>query len=151
MPLLRPLAASWLLGTLGCYAYAPLGTVRPSADTEVSLALSDQGRVDAASTLGSSVGRVEGKVVQLNDTAYVLRVSRVHDIRGTVSPWSGETVVVPRTWVGNVTERRFSRSRTYFIAGAFTAALTAFIVTRSLTGSGGPTTENPGGGGGNQQ
>lgn len=148
---LRRIAVGWWVLAAGCYAYRPLGTVEPSADTELSLALSDQGRVEAASTLGSSVGRVEGKVVNSNDTAYVLHVTRVQNIRGAVSPWTGETVIVPRAWVGNVTERRFSRSRTYLVASAFTAALTAFIATRRLAGNGGPTLANPGGGGGNQQ
>ena len=152
MRALRRAAACWCLLAAGaCYTYAPLEMVHPGAADEISLALSDQGRAQAASRLGPAIGRLEGKMVQVNDTAYVVRVSRVQDIRGAVSPWSGETVTVPRAWVGNVTERHLSRSRTYLIAGAVAAALTAFIATRTLAGSGGPASENPGGGGGNQQ
>jgi len=147
----RMAVACWSLLAAACYTYAPLGTVQPNSDAEVSLALSDVGRGQAGSTLGASVDRVEGKVVQVNDTAYVLHVDRVEDIRGGITTWSGETVPIPRAWVGNASTRQLSRSRTYLVASAFAAALTAFIATRTLTGSGGPTSENPGGGGGNQQ
>ncbi len=147
----RSLVGLLVLFSGSCYRYTPLAGAPPGPDVELSLALSDQGRVEARATLGAGLDRVEGRVAQVNDTAYVLHVVRVQDIRGAVTQWSGETVTVPRAWVGNAYARQLSHSRTYLVATAFTAALTAFIATRTLAGNGGPTSENPGGGGGNQQ
>jgi hypothetical protein len=144
-----PLVVCALLG--GCYVYTPLESVTTSSTVEVALALTDVGRVEAGHTLGPSVDRVEGRVTQVSDTAYVLQVSRVRDIRGVVTKWTGETVTVPRAWVGNAYTRRLSRSRTYVLAGAFTAGTAAFIASRTL-GIGGPAMPSGGGnGGGNSQ
>ncbi len=135
----------------GCYVYTPLDTVTPRSDVEVALALTDLGRVEAGHALGPSIDRVEGRVAQVSDTAYVLQVSSVRDIRGVVTKWSGETVTVPRAWVGSASTRRLSRSRTYLLAGAFTAGAAAFIASRAL-GIGGPgMPSGAGGGGGNNQ
>ncbi len=135
----------------GCYVYTPLDTVTPRSDVEVALALTDLGRVEAGHALGPSIDRVEGRVAQVSDTAYVLQVSSVRDIRGVATKWSGETVTVPRAWVGSASTRRLSRSRTYLLAGAFTAGAAAFIASRAL-GIGGPgMPSGAGGGGGNNQ
>jgi len=138
-----------LLATLaaGCYMYTPLETVTPRSDVEVALALTDLGRVEAGHALGPSVDRVEGRVALVSDTAYVLQVASVRDIRGVVTKWSGETVTVPRAWVGSAFTRRLSRSRTWLLAGAFTAGAAVFIASRAL-GIGGPTMPSGGGGGG---
>jgi hypothetical protein len=133
----------------GCYTYTPLATLTP-ADAEVALSLTDRGRVEAATTLGGGIDRVEGKLVATSDTAYELAVLRVRDIRGTETTWAGERATVPRAWVANAYERHISRSRTYIAASAFTAAVAAFIASRTL-GGGGPTLQNPGGGGGGGQ
>ncbi len=135
-----------------CYVYTPLETVTPRSEVDVALALTDQGRVEAAHTLGPALDRVEGRVAQVNDTAYLLQVSSVRDLRGVVTKWSGERVMVPRAWVGNSYTRRLSRSRTYLFAGAFAAGAAAFIVSRTL-GVGGPSSQGSGGqgsGGDNQ-
>ena len=131
----------------GCYSYAPLATGTPSPASDISLVLSDQGRASAAPTFGGGIDRVEGKLRDRTDTTYVVQVFRVRDIRGGEAKWSGEIVTVPRAWVESSYERHFSRFRTYLVAGAVTAAFTAFIATRSL-GVGGPTLGTPGGGGG---
>ncbi len=147
-----PLAAGFgaLLAT-GCYTYAPVGSVAPAPDAELSLVFTDQGRVGAGSVLGPSLERVDGRVVQATDSAYLIRVVRVTDLRGVQTPWRGETVHVARAWVGNTYERRFSRSRTYLVAGICAAAVAAFIGTRGF-GLGGRILQTPGGAvGGNGQ
>lgn len=142
----RPLA-SWrwsaacaaVLGA-GCYTYTPVADVAPATNAELSLVFTDRGRVGADSVLGSSLERVDGRVVRATDSAYLLSVSRVTDLRGVQTPWRGETVSVARAWVGNSYERRFSRSRTYLLAGLCSAAVAVFIGTRAfgLSGSGSP-------------
>jgi hypothetical protein len=151
-----PRTRTWIGGlavvaAAGCYTYRPLGSAMPAPGAEISLVLTDQGRVAAGGVLGPSVDRVEGPLVDANDSAYLVRVMRVTDIRGTQSRWSAEAVAVNRAWVATAYSRQFSRSRTYVIAGAFTAALTAFVATRTL-GQHGPVLQAPGGtGGGNGQ
>ncbi len=134
----------------GCYTYTPVAGVTPAPDAELSLVFTDQGRVGAGSVLGSSLERVDGRVVRATDSAYLIRVARVTDLRGGQTQWRGETVSVARAWVGNTYERRFSPSRTYLIAGLCSAAVAVFIGTRAfgLTGRGSP---GSGGGGVNGQ
>lgn len=140
------------LGLLaGCYTYAPLPSVEPVTPAHVALVLSDQGRVGASPNVGSGVARVEGALIGSTDSAYTLRVAAVTDIRGAQSRWTGETITLRRTWIGNAYERRFSKSRTYLLVGAMTTGFFAFAATRHLFGIGGPQIENPPGGGGNQQ
>lgn len=142
-----------LLGLLatGCYSYAPLPTLNPAPQSQVALVLSDVGRVGAGPIIGAGVARVEGAVVRSTDSAYTLRVVGVTDIRGRESRWSGESVSLRRTWVGNAYERRFSKPRTYLLVGALTAGFATFVATRHLFGIGGVAGSSGDGGGGNQQ
>jgi len=134
----------------GCYTYAPL-TTQPAPEMQISLVLSDVGRVGASATLGSGLDRVDGVLMGTTDTTYVMRVLGVRDIRGVQTKWSGETAILQRAWVANTYERHFSRSRTYLITGVLTSAVAALIATRGF-GIVGPTLQNPpGGGGGNSQ
>lgn len=116
----------------GCYTYAPVGNVTPVPNDQLSLVFTDQGRVDAGSALGPSLERVDGRVVRVSDSAYLLSVRRVTDLRGAQTAWRGETVSVARAWVGAGYERRFSRSRTYLLAGICVAAVATFIGTRGF-------------------
>ena len=145
----RSAAAIVLTGafSLACYVYTPVESVAPGSNIEVALSLTDVGRVEAGHALGPSVDRVEGRVESMSDTAYVLRVTSVRDIRGVVTKWSGEAVTVPMSWVGNAYQRRFSKGRTYVLAGVLAAGAAAFIATRTL-GVAGPTFQGSGGGGG---
>ena len=134
----------------GCYTYAPL-TTQPAPEMQISLVLSDVGRVGASATLGSGLDRVDGVLMGTTDTTYVMRVLGVRDIRGVQTKWSGETAILQLAWVANTYERHFSRSRTYLITGVLTSAVAALIATRGF-GIVGPTLQNPpGGGGGNSQ
>jgi len=140
-----------LMGT-ACYTYTPLATPDPAPGTQVSLVLSDQGRVGMGPRIGQGVARVDGAVVGASDTAYVLSVSDILGINGSRSPWAGETVEVRRAYISNSLERRFSRSRTLLVSGGAAVAVVAFILTRNLLGLGGGGASNvpPGGPPGNQ-
>jgi hypothetical protein len=149
------MVASWLglspLLAAGCYTYTPLQTLEPAPPARVALVLSDQGRVGAGPNIGSEVARVEGALVGSTDSAYTVRVASVTDLRGAHSHWTGETVMLRRTWVGNAYERRLSKPRTYLLVGAVAAGFVAFVATRSLLVGGGPLTDTPSGGGGGQE
>ncbi len=135
----------------GCYTYQPMVTA-PDPGSTLALDLNDQGRVGMRSAIGPEIARVEGALAGASDTAYELRVSETFGLYGTRSRWSGEAVSLPREYVGVVTEKRFSRQRTFVAVLGGVAAAMAFVVTRDLFGLGGEKGNTvPGGGGGDDQ
>lgn len=131
-------AVSMLAIQAGCYRYVPMAGSRPALGERYSLELTDGGRVGLAERLGSGVIRVEGTLLQMTDTAYVMSVAGIETIDGGSSHWSGEKVSIPPQYIGSLQERAFSRGRTAAAIGAAAAALGAFIATRSLLGGGSP-------------
>jgi hypothetical protein len=119
-----------------CYSYAPVA-VHPAPQTHLALVLSDRGRVGAGASLGPAVLRVEGTLVDVTDTAYVLSVSDVQNIGGVRNRWGGEVVTVPREYVASTYERRFSGGKTAALAVGVAGAFVAFAASRSLFGFGG--------------
>ncbi len=121
----------------GCYTYTPITTLRPAPGTNLSLVLSDEGRMQSVRQVGPYAMRIEGELVQANPDDLVLAVSDVVDIRGTHSKWTGETVSLPRTYVMTTYQKDFSRSRTALMATAVAAGIVAIIAGRNLLGFGG--------------
>ncbi|HLZ45636.1 MAG TPA: hypothetical protein VKQ05_08150 [Gemmatimonadales bacterium] len=120
-----------------CYTYTPLTTVQPAPGTNLSLLLSDEGRMQTARQIGPYTMRIEGQLLSSTPADYVLAVTDVVDIRGARSKWTGESVPLPRTYVAMAYEKRFSRSKTIVLASAVTAGIVAIIASRSLLGLGG--------------
>lgn len=132
----------------GCYAQIPLesGAPAPAPGTRVVIELSDQGRVGMDRQVGAEVASVEGALVSRSDTSYVLAVSAIVGLRGSVSRWQGERVTVRPEFVRRLSERRFSMGRTVVAVGVASAGFLAFVVSRSLLGGGndgGPGKEDP--------
>jgi len=130
-------AIGWLPVLAGCYTYTPIATLQPAPGTNVSLVLSDEGRMQSVRQVGPYAMRIEGELVQANSDDLVLAVSDVVDIRGTRSKWTGETVSLPRTYVMMTYEKQFSRSRTVLLATAVAGGIVAIIAGRNLLGFGG--------------
>ncbi len=120
----------------GCYTYKRVAATQPPQGTEVSLTITDQGRVGLGDRMGSGVRRVNGRVVNPSDSAWVVRVSSVEMLAGGKSHWSGEEVRLPRAYVGEVATREFSRKKTWLAAGITIGALAATIGAVSLIASG---------------
>ncbi len=131
------MAIGWLPVLAGCYTYTPIATLQPAPGTNVSLLLSDEGRMQSVRQVGPYAMRIEGELVQANSDDLVLAVSDVVDIRGTRSKWTGETVSLPRTYVMMTYEKQFSRSRTVLLATAVAGGIVAIIAGRNLLGFGG--------------
>jgi hypothetical protein len=126
----------FLLGfSSGCYTYTPL-TSAPVPGSTVSFLVTDQGRVGLGPTAGPSADRLEGVVESVNDSAYVLRVKSVTYLNGQMNQWSNEQLVVGKSFVTNLRERKFSRSRTALVSVAAAAAVFGFIWSRGLFGLG---------------
>jgi hypothetical protein len=140
-----------LLCGAGCYAYLPVPSPVPTG-TRVAVDLNDQGRADMRGMIGPTIARLEGPLVHNSDTAFVLAVLVTRGMSGQLNRWSGETVSVRREYVQQITERRFSRSRTTIAALVTAGGVLAFILTRDLLGFGGGDVSNvPPGGGGDDQ
>lgn len=155
---LRPLragaAAVLLLPYLaGCYQYVPLMGATPPVGSEVTVGITDRGRVALAPELGAGVRRLDGQVVENSDTSLVLSVSSVHyaDVSGGWT-WTGAPIAISRDHLAEVRERRLSQSRSVLMVGLalIGAALTSLIV---ISGAGGelPGDRPPGGGDPGQQ
>lgn len=136
---LRPLAVAIGFAPIvaGCYTYTPLTTLQPAPGTNLSLLLSDEGRMQTARQVGPYTMRIEGQLLSATPADYVLAVTDVVDIRGTRSKWTGESVPLPRTYVAMAYEKRFSRGKTALLASAVTAGIVAIIASRNLLGLGG--------------
>jgi hypothetical protein len=134
-----------------CYSYTPLVTA-PAPETQLALELSDQGRVGAAQFMGPSVARVEGTLLAVTDTAYVVSVREVQGLFGARTRWSGEQVSIRRDYVATALERRFSKARTGVLGVGLTSAFVALVagVNLVVNGGGGDMGGNPPDGGGQQ-
>ena len=142
-----PLAA--LVGAVGCYTYQPLDAP-PTPGTSVGLTLSDRGRAELRPVVGPEVLRVDGTVVDVNDSAYRLAINESVGLRGVRQTWNGEAVDFRKDYVQTVAHRQMSRPRTFFAILAGAVAVTALITSQNLFGIGG-SGNDPSGGGGNEQ
>jgi hypothetical protein len=121
----------------GCYTYAPAaGEFAPG--TRVAYTVTDRGRVALADQVGPGVMRVEGTVLQNTGSGYVVAMSRVRTIDGSIARWAGERVTVEKDHVANSFERRFSKQRTAVAVAATAVGVTVFIITRNLIANGLP-------------
>lgn len=136
---------AFLMGVAtGCYTYAPMPAAPPPG-TEVVVGLNDQGRVTLGQSVGPAAQIIEGKLRERTDSAYVVSVSSVSYFNGGSNKWSGEPLTIGRTLVTDIKERQFSRSRTFAVTAAATAALLAFVFSRSLFANSTPERQpNPG-------
>jgi hypothetical protein len=131
------LATGFLPVLAGCYSYLPVATLQPAPGTNLSLVLSDEGRMQSVRQVGPYAMRIEGELLQATPEDFVLAVSDVVDIRGTRSKWMGESLSLPRAFVMTTYEKRFSRSKTALLAAAVAGGIVAIIASRNLLGIGG--------------
>lgn len=131
---------------VGCYTHVPLDTSVSALPVgeRLSFAISDRGRSEIASRMGSGVLRIEGTLVQSDAQAYLLRVWAVSQIEGGTSRWAGEEVRLNRDHVAAVSLRRLERGRTWLTAGVTAAAFGYWVTSQDLFGGfAGGSEENP--------
>jgi hypothetical protein len=132
-------AVSLLPGLDGCYTYKQSVTTAVQPGADVSLTITDQGRVGLGNRLGRGVLRVNGRVVNSRDSSdsvWVVQVSSVEMLAGQKTHWAGEEVRLPREYVSDVATREFSRGRTWLAVGVTVAAVALAIGTASLVAGG---------------
>jgi hypothetical protein len=120
----------------GCYTYNRVAPTQLPHGTDVSLTITDQGRVGLGDRMGTGVMRVNGRVVTPSDSAWVVQVSSVEMLTGGKTHWSGEEVRLPRAYVGEVGTRELSRKKTWLAAGVTIGAVAATVAAVSLIAHG---------------
>jgi hypothetical protein len=130
------LAVAGLVSTSACYTYAEVPIQAPMVEQRAEFRISDEGRVQLRDALGAGAAVLEGRIVNQDANGYSVRVYRLTNIRGESSAWTGEEVRVPFTAVESVARRDLDRGRSLIAVAAVAAAVTLFVLSRSLFGGG---------------
>ena len=129
-PMPAAFALALLLAIPGCYRLAPLETDVPDAGTEVRLALTDAGSVQLASQVGPRIEALEGRALEVSDSALVLAVSSTFNRSGVEMPWNSERVRVPLGAIDYIRKRELDHRKTWLVSGASVVGL--FLVSRAF-------------------
>ena len=120
----------------GCYESLAVRTSVVPVGTEVSLAITDRGRVALGKQLGEGVTRLNGRVADASDSVYVVKVSSVEYVASPIGHWSGEEINVSRDYIASVAERRLSRKRSWLAAGIAVGAIVVVSLGIKIFGGG---------------
>ena len=131
-----------------CYAYTPVQTP-PAPGAQIALEVTDEGRVALNDKIGPGVVRLEGTLAGVEEGELLVDAQAVRQVRGYISDLGGVRVRLPQRYVTRMDERRFSRTKTFIVAGAIVGAVAVFFVTKGFGGRGTPP-EGTGGGGPDQ-
>jgi hypothetical protein len=113
-----------------CYTYARIDPQTPAPSGRyVELQITDVGRVGLGERFGAGLREISGTVVAQQSNDLTLSVDRISNIDGAMDRWSGDTTRIDRSFIGSMTERRVSASRTALLAISVAAA--AYLVTTS--------------------
>ena len=121
----------------GCYSYAPLPSAAPNPGVRVSAELTDLGTARLAVLLGQGVRDVDGPVVASGADTLALSVLQVRLRTGEETYWKGETVALPRGLIGELREKRFSRTRSALPGGVLAGGALLVAAQFDVFGSGG--------------
>jgi hypothetical protein len=143
--------AIWRLAVLSpalqaCYSYARIDSQAPALPLGhyVEVQITDRGRVGLGERFGPGVRQINGTVVSQQDNQLVLSVDRIANIDGEMGRWSGDTARIERDFIGSMTERRVSTSRTALLAAAAGAAI-YFTAASGILGGGKDREDEPSG------
>ena len=128
---------------VGCYTLQPARGATPNVGENIAFDVNDVGRVALGGSLGPEISQIEGRVLGHENGEYVLAVSNIKLLKGGEQVWTGEHVRIKSDYVATTYERKFSRPRTIAVS-AVGIGLFAFVLTRSIKGSGGESDKVPG-------
>lgn len=130
----RAALAAFVVALGACYEYRPIETQTPPAGEQVALQITDQGRVGLSPRFGPGLAEIQGRMVSMQGSEYVINVYRVAQITGESAAWSGESTRIDRSFVGSVKGRQLSGVRTGVFAVLAGGAL-YYLINRTLSGS----------------
>jgi hypothetical protein len=126
----------------GCYTLEPARVTAFPVGAVIALDITDQGRAVLGGSIGPEVGQIEGRLVSMDTSEYVLQVTGIRFLRGGEQAWTGEVVHVRSEYVSARYERRFSTVRSVLL-GAVAVGAIAAVAAEGLSGLG--TGDVPGG------
>jgi hypothetical protein len=126
-----------------CYAYVPTQVMAQPGE-HVGLVVTDEGRVALRDQMGTGVDRIEGILLDKQPESYLLRVSKVRNVGGTTSHWTGEQIRIPPSSVMRVETRKLSGQKTALAVGGLVAGVALLFATNSLAVFGFPSERTPG-------
>ena len=127
-----------------CYSYAPVQST-PQPGAQVSLEVTDEGRVALKEKIGPGVVRLEGTLAGVEGEELLVDASAVRQVHGYITDLGGVRVRLPQKYVTRVDERRISRSRTLLVVGGIVAIVAGFFAVK-ISGRSTPSDQEPGGG-----
>ena len=101
-----------------CYRYTASSNATPISGDVVRLDLTTAGMERLSRVLGRDAVAVEGSILTVDDTSYVMAVSgtRQRENQSTLS-WAGDRVVIPRSAVQSTERRSLDSKKTWLVAG----------------------------------
>src|SRR5690606_4984524 len=94
----------------GCYHYVPVREPVPPVGADVTLRLTDQGRIALAESVGPGVLDMRGHVLANSDSSVVMAVRTVSYMDLAIpARLNGLRVEVPRAFAFDIRERRLSK------------------------------------------
>jgi hypothetical protein len=123
-----------LLPQAGCYNIHPVATPDVATGTRVTAMLTDAGSVAIASQVGPRIMAVEGVVQQMTADTLQLGVVRTVDRSDIETLWSGETVRIPVSGIGELRERQLSTQKSVLAAALI--VLGALLLATAASGLG---------------
>jgi len=123
-----------------CFTQAPIETPVPAQDMRIVAQVTDTGVLAMSNALGPGAREVEGIVAGTDATSWDLRLLRVDYRGGNSVLWNRELVRFPRSALSQATERRFSKRRSWIVAGLLTS--TALLAARFMGVIGGGDGDN---------
>src|SRR3989449_9030698 len=104
-----------------CFTQTPLATPTPAPETRIVAMVTDTGVLAMGNAIGSGATEVEGIVAGADATSWDLRLLRVDYRNGQSVAWNREQVRFPRSALSQATARRFSKGRSWIMAGGLTS------------------------------
>jgi len=131
-----------VLGVTGCYTYVP-PTTAPFAGSEVSVVLTDRGRVALGERVGPEMDQLRGRLLSSTDSTVVVSMRESVTLRGVSAKWTDEVLTLSREHFGSIRIRTLSRGRTSAVAGGAGAAAVLLVVNGVVNTGGSKVDQEP--------
>ena len=115
------------LWTAACYTYSPTQiSAQPAPHEQLRIEITPTGTDSLARVLGPGVKTVDGRLIQATPDFIELGVTQVTMYTGLEQYWKGESVTIPKQYVGTIESRSFSLAKTGLLTGVILAMVLAF-------------------------
>lgn len=136
------LLTTWSL--VGCYRYVPVAqTPNDPISGRVILVLNPKGAESVRGVLGENMRRIDGVIARATSDSLYLRADYTQSLTGERIPNFGTPVTVARADLLSFEVQRYSKKRSWLVAGAIAAVIVAVVSSIRLGSSGGAGDNGP--------